>query len=229
MSRLNADGMTFRMVQKKQEYDYTIVHRPGNQHGNKERLTKSEDPTETWKGDEFEALRGQCPEPKSYEEALDDVRDLLKTKRELRLSAHLLNPAASYQLDKPCRTLMTPTRYPYPVKEIENFLPDSFRSIVQCNTVQFRLVTLYQEERTFDPFLAEALPTLKRQPIPGDVIAIGDTETPRWRYYMTIKNFAWEKTNYAILNTCLQKLRQLSESKGLHEVSIQRLGTTNPV
>ena len=227
MFRQNADGMTFRMVQKLQEYDYTIVHRPGNKHGNADGLTRREDPREDWKDGELEALRGQCPEPKPCEEALEDVRDFLKTMSELRPSAHL-NAAASDQPEESCRTLMTSNRYPDPVMEIEDFLLDSCRSLVQCITVDFRLVTLYQDEPNFDPFLAEALPTLKRQPMPGDVIAIRDTEKPRWRYYLIIKKFAWEKTNFEILNTCLQQLRQLLESHGVHEVSIQRLGSGNP-
>ena len=32
--RQHADGTTFRMVQKLQEYDYQIVHRPGEKHCN---------------------------------------------------------------------------------------------------------------------------------------------------------------------------------------------------
>ena len=192
MFRQNADGMTFRMVQKLQEYDYTIVHRPGNKHGNADGLTRREDPREDWKDGELEALRGQCPEPKPYEEALEDVRDFLKTMSELRPSAHL-NAAASDQPEESCRTLMTSNRYPDPVMEIEDFLLDSCRSLVQCITVDFRLVTLYQDEPNFDPFLAEALPTLKRQPMPGDVIAIRDTEKPRWRYYLIIKNLPGRK------------------------------------
>ena len=123
---------------------------------------------------------------------------------------------------------MTSRPYPDPVTEIEIFLLYSCRSIVQCNTVDFRLVTLYKDEPNFDPFPAEALHTLKRQPIPGDIIAIRDTEKVRRRYYLIIKNFAWEKTNFEILKTCRQQLRQLLESHGIHEVSNQRLGSSNP-
>ena len=77
MFRQNADGMTFRMVQKLQEYDYTIVHRPGAKHVNADGLSRREDPKENWKEGELEALLGHCPEPTSFEEALEEVRDFL--------------------------------------------------------------------------------------------------------------------------------------------------------
>ena len=204
----NADGMTFRLVQNLQEYDYIVVHRPGNKHGNVDGLTRREDPREDWKDGELEALRGQCPEPKSYEEALENVRNFLDTTSELKPSAHL-NAAVSDQPDESCRTLMTSNRYSDPVMEVEAFRLDSCQSIAQCIIVDFQLAILYQDEPNFDPFLAETLPTLKRQPMPGDVIAMRDTEKPRWRYYLIIRNFGCEKTNFAILNSCLQQLRQV--------------------
>ena len=175
MFRQNAHGITFRMVQNLQEYNYTILYRPGRKHGNADGLTRLEDPREDWKEVELEALPRHCPEPKSYEEALEIVRDFLKLTSELRPSAPL-NAAASDQPDESCPTLMTSNRYPDPVMEIENFLIDSCRSIVLCITIDFRLVTLYQDEPNFDPFLAETLPTLRRQPMPSDVFAIRVTE-----------------------------------------------------
>ena len=38
--RQNADDKTFRMIQKMQEYDYRIVHRPGEKHNNADGLTQ---------------------------------------------------------------------------------------------------------------------------------------------------------------------------------------------
>ena len=41
--RQNADGMTFRMIQKLQEFNFTIVHRPGNKHANADGLSRREE------------------------------------------------------------------------------------------------------------------------------------------------------------------------------------------
>ena len=38
--RQNADGMTFRMIQKMQEYNYPIAHRPGEKHCNADGLSR---------------------------------------------------------------------------------------------------------------------------------------------------------------------------------------------
>ena len=59
--RQNADGMTFRMIQKMQEYNYRIVHRPGEKHCNADGLSKR--PNEKPEGKEGEEeMRGQIPE-----------------------------------------------------------------------------------------------------------------------------------------------------------------------
>ena len=47
--RKNADGLTFRMVQRTQEYDYKIVYRPGEKHNTVDGLSGFPKETPEWK------------------------------------------------------------------------------------------------------------------------------------------------------------------------------------
>ena len=55
--RQNADGMTFRMIQKMQEYNYRIVHRPGEKHCNADGLSRRPNEKPEWKEGQEEELR----------------------------------------------------------------------------------------------------------------------------------------------------------------------------
>ena len=57
--RQNADGMTFPMIQKMQEYNYRIVHRPGEKHCNADGLGRRPNEKAEWNEGEEEELRGQ--------------------------------------------------------------------------------------------------------------------------------------------------------------------------
>ena len=73
--RQNADGMTFRMLQHVQEFDFVIVHRAGAKHANADGLSRQTEEEVPWEEGELERLVGQCPQPKSLNEALETVRD----------------------------------------------------------------------------------------------------------------------------------------------------------
>ena len=47
--RQNTDGMTFRLIQKMQEYNYRIVHRPGEKHCNSGGLSRRPNERPDWK------------------------------------------------------------------------------------------------------------------------------------------------------------------------------------
>ena len=63
MFRQDADGMTFQMIQKLQEFDFMFVHRGGNQHGNADGLSRRTSEEPDWAPGEREELTGSCPEP----------------------------------------------------------------------------------------------------------------------------------------------------------------------
>ena len=73
--RQNADGMTFRMLQHLQEFNYEIVHRAGNKHANADGLSRMTEEEPEWEPGEKEQVTGQCPEPQEIEEALKKVRE----------------------------------------------------------------------------------------------------------------------------------------------------------
>ena len=77
--RQNADGMTFRMIQKMQEYNYRIVHRPGEKHCNADGLSRRPNERPEWKEGEEEELRGQIPEFQTMEKALGGAQDDLNS------------------------------------------------------------------------------------------------------------------------------------------------------
>ena len=67
--RQNADRMTFRMIQKMQEHNYRIVHRPEEKHCNADGLSRRPNEKPEWKGGEEEELLGQIPEFQTMEKA----------------------------------------------------------------------------------------------------------------------------------------------------------------
>ena len=64
--RQNADGMRFRTIQKMQEYDYRIVHRPGEKHNNADGLRRPNEITE-WKIGEEEERGGLIPQFETFD------------------------------------------------------------------------------------------------------------------------------------------------------------------
>ena len=77
--RQNAEGMTFRMLQKMQEYNYRIVHRPEDKHCNADGLNGRPNEKPDWKEGEEEELRGQTPEFQTMEKALGGAQEVLKS------------------------------------------------------------------------------------------------------------------------------------------------------
>ena len=74
--RQNADGMTFRMIHKMQEYNYRIAHKPGEKHCNAEGLSRRPNEKPEWKEGEKEELRGQIPEFQTMEKALGVLKKI---------------------------------------------------------------------------------------------------------------------------------------------------------
>ena len=73
--RQNADGMTFRMLQVLQEFEFEVVHRAGNKHANADGLSRMIEEEPEWRPGEKEELMGDCPEPCSLENALSRLKD----------------------------------------------------------------------------------------------------------------------------------------------------------
>ena len=74
----NADGMTFRMIQKMQDYFYRTVQRPGEKQCNADGLSRRPNEKPEWKEGEEEELRGQIPEFQTMEKALSGAQEYSK-------------------------------------------------------------------------------------------------------------------------------------------------------
>ena len=77
--RQNADGMTFRKIQKMHEYNHRMVHRPGEKYCNADGLSRRPNGKPEWKEGEEEELRGQIPEFQKMERALGGAQEDLKS------------------------------------------------------------------------------------------------------------------------------------------------------
>ena len=73
--RQNGDGMTFRLIQKMQEFNYRIVHRPGEKHCNDDGFSRRPNEKPQWKDGKEEKLRGLIPEFQTMEKAIGGAQE----------------------------------------------------------------------------------------------------------------------------------------------------------
>ena len=71
--RQNNDGMIFRMLQRLQEFDFQVVHRPGDKHGNADGLSRQCSITPELTEAERLDMFGSCPSANSLEDALGRI------------------------------------------------------------------------------------------------------------------------------------------------------------
>ena len=77
--RQNADGTTFRVIQKMPEYNYRIVHWPGKKHCKADGLGRRPNEKPDWEDDEEEELRSKILEFQVMEKALGGAQDDLNS------------------------------------------------------------------------------------------------------------------------------------------------------
>ena len=72
--RQNNDGMIFRMHQKLQEFDFQVVHRPGENNGNADGLSRQSSKTPELSVEEQKQLFGDCPAAETLDDALGHIQ-----------------------------------------------------------------------------------------------------------------------------------------------------------
>ena len=71
--RQNNDGIIFRMPQRLQDFDFQVLHRPGDKHGNADELSRQCSITPGLTEAERLVMFGSCPSAKSLEDALGRI------------------------------------------------------------------------------------------------------------------------------------------------------------
>ena len=74
----DATGMTFRMCQFLQEYNFQVVHRAGSKHANADGLTRRTEESPEWEPGEREEMTGNCPEAVDIDTAISKATDHLR-------------------------------------------------------------------------------------------------------------------------------------------------------
>ena len=120
--RQNAEGMTFRMIQKMQEYNYRIVHRWGEKHCNTDGLSRRPNEKPEWKEREKEELRCQITEIQTMEKALEGAQEDLYSASSSKKNADVIKHARVH--------------IPHPPREVVKYATGNFMesssSLVFC-------------------------------------------------------------------------------------------------
>ena len=61
------------MIEVLQEFDFQVVHRPGEKHGNADAISWQTTREPEWQEGEEEATTGSCPEPMNLETAISKL------------------------------------------------------------------------------------------------------------------------------------------------------------
>ena len=215
--RQNADGMTFRMVQKLQEYDYQIVHRPGDKHCNADGLSRRPNDVPQWLPGEEDALRGPIPEFTEFDSALFEAeRDLRAARTKAREKLENSEDVARHlkmQISHPPREIV---RY----REGDFF--ESPDSLVLCVSADMRVATTpmksFVKTYSYLPPLAESVNRV------GGFLVYRDVTKGRYVYILITKHCKGEVAKYDVLKESLLRVKEHASSHGIFKLAMPRIG-----
>ena len=177
--RRNSEGMTFRMIQKMQEYKYRIVHRPGEKHCNASRRP-NEKPE--WKEGEEEELRGQIPEIETMETALGGAQEGLNSS----------SSSKKKDTDVIVRARM---HIPHPPREVVKYATGNFMesssSLVFCVSGDMRVKSSPMTE--FNIRYSHLRPTEDSVNRVGGMLLYWDSEQSRYLYLLMTKEKVYRR------------------------------------
>ena len=107
--RQNNDGMIFRMLQRLQEFDFQVVHRPGDKHGKAYGLSRQCSTTPELTEAERLIMFGSCPSANSMKDALGIINLVTAEDANEPMTIHFQEDANSLRLAQrtdPCLRLI---------------------------------------------------------------------------------------------------------------------------
>ena len=204
------------MVQKLQEYDYQIVHRPGDKHCNADGLSRRPNGIPQWLPEEEEALRGPIPEFTEFDRALFEAeRDLRSARTKAREKVEKSEDVARHlkmQISHPPREVV---RY----REGDFF--ESPDSLVLCVSTDMRVATAPMKS-----FVTKYshLPMAESVNRVGGFLVYQDVEKGRYVYILNTKHCKGEAVKYDVVKENLLRVEEHASSHGVSKFAMSRKG-----
>ena len=212
LCRQNADGMTFRMIQKMQEYNYRIVHRPGEKHCNADALSRRPNEKPEWKEGEEEELRGQIPEFQTMEKALGGAQEDL-------------NSGSSSKKKNDDVLAHARMHIPHPPREVVKYATGNFMesssSLIFCVSSDMRVKSSPMTD--FVVRCSHLRPTEDSVNCVGGLFLYWDSEQSSYIYLLMIKEKYTDVAKYDDLNSCLRELSAHAALKGVTCFAMPRI------
>ena len=210
--RQNADGMTFRMIQKMQEYIYRIVHRPGEEHCIALGLSRRPNEKPEWKEGEEDELRGQIPEIQMMEKALGGAQENL-------------NNGSSSKKETDHVIAHARTHIPHPPREVVKYalgiFMESSNSFVFCVSGDMRFKS--SPMTVFVLRYSLLRPTEDSVNRVGGMLVYWDSEHSRYIYLLMSKEKYTDVAKYDDLKSCLREMRAHAALKGMSCFAMPRI------
>ena len=214
--RQNADGMTFRLIQKMQEYNYQIVHRPGEKHCNTDGLSRRPEEKPEWKEVEEEELRRQIPEFQTMEKALSGAQEDL-------------NSGSSLQKKNDDVIAHARMHIPHPPREVVKYATVNFmessNSLVFCVSGDIRVKSSPMKE--FVVRYSHLRPTEDSVNRVGGILVYWDSEHSRYIHLLMTKEKYTDVAKYDDLKSCLREMSAHAALKGISCFAMPRIGVVD--
>ena len=204
------------MIQKMQEYNYRIFHRPGEKHCNADGLSRRPNEKLEWKEGEKEVLGGQIPEFPTMEKALGGAQEGLKSgssskKKDTDVIAHAR------------------MRIPHPPREVVKYATGKFMesssSLVSCVSGDMRAKSSPMTK--FVVRYSHLRPTEDSVNHVRGMLVYWDSELSRYIYLLMTKEKYTDVAKYDDLKSCLRKMSAHAALKGVSCFAMPRIGVVD--
>ena len=205
--------MTFTLIQKMQEYDYRIVHRPGEKLNNADGLSRRPNEKSEWEIGEEEELRGVIPRFETFDSALEGAEDDIKRKTgQITKNEEVVRHVKLQVPHQPTEVV----RY-----ETGIFIAAS-ESLIFCNSGNMRVKT--EPMPQFVAMYSHLRPGLDSIKRVGGVLIYWDPERERYICLLPVKEKNTDVAEYDRLKEYLERVREHASVNGVSHFAMPRIG-----